>query len=93
MIDIQKDGTALVVDPFLLYMKQAPKTAKFFKEDAKRMRVRWRIDDMKYARGHTSDTDFSLVFDKRRNKASITINISNASNTDNGTGSCALQAS
>ena len=89
LIDLKTDGTALVMDPFLVHFEQAPKQAKFVKNMQNKLRVRWRVEDVEFQGGLATDMDFSLVHDKRRGKAFITLNLPSFDNQDSGTGTCA----
>ncbi|GLP88664.1 hypothetical protein [Tritonibacter mobilis] len=88
VFELRPDGSALVMDPYLVHTDQAPKLAKFVKNTSSKLRVRWRVDDMPFNGGLASDMDFSLVHDKARNKAFITLNLPSFDNRDSGTGSC-----
>jgi len=82
---------AEVVDPILLSERQAPKAARFVDNNSKLLRVRWRVDGATFRGGAKSDMDFSMVYRKARNRASITLTIANFDNTDSGTGHCVLE--
>jgi len=88
ILELRPDGSALVMDPYLVHTDQAPKIAKFVKNTSSRLRVRWRVDDMPFSGGLASDMDFSLVHNKARDKAFITLNLPSFDNQDSGTGSC-----
>jgi hypothetical protein len=90
IFDLRSDGSALVMDPYLVHTDQAPKLARFVKNTSNKLRVRWRVDDMPFSGGLASDMDFSLVHDKARDKAFITLNLPSFDNRDSGTGSCEI---
>ncbi|MCG7622435.1 MULTISPECIES: hypothetical protein [unclassified Epibacterium] len=91
LVDLRPDGSALVMDPFLVHFEQAPKQAKFVKNTQTKLRVRWRVDDVEFQGGLATDMDFSLVHDKRKSKAFITVSMPSFDNRDSGTGACALR--
>ncbi|MFP3383204.1 hypothetical protein [Tritonibacter sp. SIMBA_163] len=91
IVELRPDGSALVIDPYLVHTDQAPKIAKFVKNTSSRLRVRWRVDDMPFSGGLASDMDFSLVHNKARDKAFITLNLPSFDNQDSGTGSCEVE--
>ncbi|OIQ25027.1 MAG: hypothetical protein BM562_17565 [Alphaproteobacteria bacterium MedPE-SWcel] len=91
LFDLRPDGTALVMDPFLVHFEQAPKSAKFVKNTTKNLRVRWVVEDAEFQGGLATDMHFSVVHDKRKNKAFITLNLPSFDNKDSGTGTCRIR--
>ncbi|WP_215267069.1 hypothetical protein [Epibacterium ulvae] len=92
LVNVQSAGTAEIIDPFLIHMKQPPKKADFVSDTSKLLRARWTIDRMEFSGGSRLDLKISLVHRKARNKAFVTIQVVGADNTDQGTGSCGLQS-
>ncbi len=91
VVDVKSASEALVSDPILAYMQQAPKKASFVKNTSDLLRVRWTVDDMKFSGGGQRDMKFSLVHRKAKGKAHLNLLIVGADNTDRGTGRCKLQ--
>ncbi|WP_176695466.1 hypothetical protein [Phaeobacter sp. B1627] len=91
LFDLRPDGTAMVMDPFLVHFEQAPKLAKFVKNTTKNLRVRWVVQDVEFQGGLATDMHFSVVHDKHKNKAFITLNLPSFDNRDSGTGTCAAR--
>ncbi len=88
VVETNAQGTATVVDPLLETYQQSPKTARFLEDTDDILRVHYRIDDVDFADGGKSDLDFSLVYNKSKMRAWISVTIPNYDNTDSGTGSC-----
>ena len=90
LVDFSAPDTAMVTDAILLHMKDAPKKASFAQNNEKRMRARWEIDDVPSSNGFSVDARYSLVFNKKRGRADVTMQLAGFDNTDAGNGSCTI---
>lgn len=88
LVEFTADDAAVITDPMLLHMKQAPKNAKRASDTSKLMRASWRLDDMIFSKGEKADIDFSLKFRKNRNRADLHITVHGFANTESGNGTC-----
>lgn len=88
VVDFKSADKAEITDPILVYLKQAPKQAKFAQNNSQRVRARWTAEDAPSTGGMLVTIDYSLVFRKSNKRADITMNLRGFDNTDAGNGTC-----
>lgn len=93
-VAILSSRSASVVDSVLTHFGQSPVQASIYRNEARILGVRWRLRFAQDKRGRRAiSVDYTLRFNKERNRVSLNINPSQFNNSFYGRGSCARQQS
>ncbi len=92
IVDFKSVDKAEITDPITVHMGEAPKAAKYAQNTTKRVRVRWTVEGVPSAGGLLVTADYSLVFNKARKRADVTMGLRGFDNTDAGNGTCTLKS-